>query len=84
MMLSSRSEVRRSFARACARSGTRVPDVLVDEWVDQVLEMRDWYEKEVICLKAMFDAENRVLGREIATMRKPQSLPPNVVELRER
>jgi hypothetical protein len=44
----------------------------------------DCYEKEVICLKAMFDAEIGVLGREIATMRKPQSLPPNVVELRER
>jgi hypothetical protein len=83
-MLSSRSEVRRSLVRACARSRTRVHDLLIDEWVDQVLELRDFYENEVIRLKAMFDAEIGVLRREIGAMREPQPLPSNVVELRER
>jgi hypothetical protein len=48
------------------------------------MEMRDYYEKEVIRLRAMFDAEIGVLRREIGAMREPRPLPPNVVELRER
>jgi hypothetical protein len=84
-MLSSRSEVRRSLVRARARSGTGVNDLLIDEWADQVMELRDFYEKEVIRLKAEFDAEIAVLRRELNAMRvEPRSLPPNVVELRER
>ena len=84
VLLSSRSEVRRNFARACGRSGTRVPDLLIDEWTDQIMEMRDYYEKEVIHLKAMFDAEIAVLKREVNAIREIRPLPPNVVELRER
>jgi hypothetical protein len=77
-----RSEVRRNFARS-NRGGVRVSDELIDEWTDQIMEMRDYYEKEVIRLKAMFDAEIRVLSREIAAFRvEPRSLPSNVVALR--
>ena len=64
--------------------GVHVSDELIDEWTDQIMEMRDYYEKEVIRLKAMFDAEIGVLRREIAADARTRPLPPNVVELREK
>jgi hypothetical protein len=82
--LSNRSEVRRNFARACAKGGVRVSNELIDAWTDQIIEMRDYHEKEVTRLKAMFDAEIGVLRREIGAMREARPLPSNVVELRER
>ena len=76
MMLSSRSEVRRNFARACARGGVRVSDELIDEWTDQIMEMRDYYEKEVVRLKAMFDAEIGVLRRGNSRDARTSTLVP--------
>ena len=82
MMLSNRSEVRRNFARACARSGVRVHDLLIDEWVDQILEMRDFYERETLRLKAEFEAGISSLKREVEDIRAMRVLPANVIELK--
>ena len=84
MKLSNRSEVRRNFARACAKGGVRVSDELIDEWVDQVWELRDFYEKEVYRLQADFNAEIGVLKQELAALRKQRPLPANVIRLQER
>jgi hypothetical protein len=82
MMLSNRSEIRRNFARACARSGTGVHDLLIDEWVDQILEMRDFYERETLRLGADFEARVSSLKRELEDIRAMRALPANVIELK--
>ena len=80
MRLSNRSEIRRNFARACR--GTRVPELLIDEWVGQILEMQDFYERETLRLGADFEARVSSLKRELEDIRAMRALPANVIELK--
>jgi len=61
-----RAEIRRAYVRAFAKAGIRVPDAVIDEMVEQIGQLHDFYEQQFARLKAEVDAAVR---RELAACR---------------